>query len=231
MEIDLTDKIPFFIRPYHAKEEDKNILDKEIIRLSYLAVRKEGFSTYSSPVMLISRKMMQDKRAVMDFRHLNMGIAKNNLAYTLLKDTFSELGSSKCKVLSVLDLKDASHSLRLSENSKRYSGILPYFFRTSNLYQRMPMGLNISTAILQSYMTAILDCLHSGKYCEVIMDELLLFMPTKKSCMAKLEDLLKALLKNRLKISPKKCQCFRRELQCMGNTIFIKDKSVCVKPL
>ena len=30
MEIDITDKMPFFIRPYHAKEDDKTILDKEI---------------------------------------------------------------------------------------------------------------------------------------------------------------------------------------------------------
>ena len=28
VEIDVTDKMPFFIRPYHAKEEDKNTLDK-----------------------------------------------------------------------------------------------------------------------------------------------------------------------------------------------------------
>ena len=48
---------------------------------------------------------------------------------------------------------------------------------------------------------------------------------------AELEDLLKALRKNGLKISPKKCQLFRTELQYMGNTIFIKDRRVCVKPL
>ena len=43
----------------------------------------------------------------------------------------------------------------------------------------------------------------SKKHCEAIMDDLLLFTPSKKAHMAKLEDLLKALLKNRLKISPK----------------------------
>ena len=63
------------------------------------------------------------------------------------------------------------------------------------------------------------------------MDDLLLFSPTKKSYIEKLEDLLKVLPKNGLKISPKKCQPFRKELQYMGNTIFIKDKKVCVKPL
>ena len=65
--------------------------------------------------MLISRKVPKDKRVVMDFRHLNVRIAKNNFAYPLLKDTVSVIGSSRCEVLSVLDLKDAFHSLRLSE--------------------------------------------------------------------------------------------------------------------
>ena len=77
--------------------------------------------------MLISQKVMQHKRMVTDFRHLNVRIAKNNLAYPLVRDTFSVLGNSKCEVLSVLDLKDAFHSLQLSENSERYCGILPYF--------------------------------------------------------------------------------------------------------
>ena len=31
-KIDVMDKTPFFIRPYHAKEEDKNTLDKEMKR-------------------------------------------------------------------------------------------------------------------------------------------------------------------------------------------------------
>ena len=71
--------------------------------------------------MLISRKMTKDKRVVTDLRHLNMCIAKNNLAYPFLKDTFLMLGSSKCKVISVLDLKDAFHSLRLTWKIQRNS--------------------------------------------------------------------------------------------------------------
>ena len=62
-------------------------------RLCYLGILKEGFSAYFSPVMLISRKLTQDKRVVTDFRHLNIHIAKNNLAYPVLKDTFTLLGS------------------------------------------------------------------------------------------------------------------------------------------
>ena len=54
VEIDVTDNSPFFIRPFHTKEEDKAILDKEMKRLCYLGILKEGFSAYSSPVMQIS---------------------------------------------------------------------------------------------------------------------------------------------------------------------------------
>ena len=63
------------------------------------------------------------------------------------------------------------------------------------------------------------------------MDDLLLFTPTKSPHFDKLGDLLKALCKNGLKISQKKCKLFKTELQYMGNTIFIKDKRVFVKPL
>ena len=62
VEIDVTDKSPFFIRPYHIKEEDKKFLDKEMKRLCYLGILKEGFPPYSSPVMLISRKVMKGKK-------------------------------------------------------------------------------------------------------------------------------------------------------------------------
>ena len=114
------------------------------------------------------------------------------------------LGSSKCEVLSVLDLKDAFHSLRLLEiqrNIVEYSHILA----VQLIYiRRMPMGLNTSSSIWQSHINMILDCLQSKKYCDAIMDDLLLFTPSKRSHIDKLEDLLKALLKNGLKISPKK---------------------------
>ena len=40
IEIDVTDKMPFFIRPYYAKEEDKNMLDKDVKRLCNLGILK-----------------------------------------------------------------------------------------------------------------------------------------------------------------------------------------------
>ena len=195
VNIRVTDNSPFFIRPYHVKEEDRAVLDKEMKRLCYLGILKENILAYSSPVMLISQKLMSDKRVVTDFRHLNMRIAKNKLSYPLLRDIVALLGSSKCEVMSVLDLKDAFHSLRLSEKSQKYCSILPYFGSASYLYQRMLMGLNVSPPIWQMYTNAILNSLQSRKYCEVIMDDLLLFMPSKRAHMAKIGRSLKGIKK------------------------------------
>ena len=43
VEIDVMDKSPYFIRPYHVKEEDKALIDKDIKWLCYLGILKEGF--------------------------------------------------------------------------------------------------------------------------------------------------------------------------------------------
>ena len=48
-------------------------------------------------------------------------------------------------------------------------------------------------------MNAILGCLQSRKHCKAIMDDLITIYTLKNVHMAKLEDILKALLKNGLK--------------------------------
>ena len=43
VNIEVMDNLPFFIRPYHVKEEERAVLDKEMRRLCYLGILKEGF--------------------------------------------------------------------------------------------------------------------------------------------------------------------------------------------
>ena len=45
----------------------------------------------------------------------------------------------------------------------------------------MTMGLNVSPPIWQMYINTILYSLQNKKYREVIMDDLLLFTPSKKA--------------------------------------------------
>ena len=40
VEIEVMDKSPFFIRPYHVREEDKTFIDKEMKSLCYIGILK-----------------------------------------------------------------------------------------------------------------------------------------------------------------------------------------------
>ena len=49
VEIDVSDKSPFFIRPYHVEEEDKAFIDKEMKQLCYLGILKKRVFTLFLP--------------------------------------------------------------------------------------------------------------------------------------------------------------------------------------
>ena len=134
------------------------------------------------------------------------------MAFSLIRDAFAILGSSKCECLSFLGIKGAYHLTKVSENSKPYCGI---FGSTGYAYQRMPMRLNATAVIWQLYINAILSSTPDRSQYSLIMGGLLL-CSSKHSHLKYLDDLLETVLKRGLKISPRKCQLFRTELQNMG---------------
>ena len=96
-------------------------------RLVSLGILSRNTTSHTSPVMLITRKLTKDKRPVVDFRLLNTRIRRHNTATPLMRDICQMLGKAQSKILSCVDLKDAFHSLKLTERAKDFCGILPYF--------------------------------------------------------------------------------------------------------
>ena len=140
IDIDVIDKSPFFVRPFPINEKDKPIMDWQMERLVHLGILSKNSTSHTSPVMLITRKLTNDKRPIVDFRLLNTRILRRNTATPLLSDIFQILGYSKCELLSCIDLKDAFHSLKLSDSAKELCGILPYFGSSHYKYEVLPMG-------------------------------------------------------------------------------------------
>ena len=75
--------------------------------------------------MLITRKLTNDKRPVVDFRLLNTRILRRNTSIPLMSDVLSILGNFECEVVSCVDIKDAYHSIKLTEKSGIYEIGLP----------------------------------------------------------------------------------------------------------
>ena len=66
---------------------------------------------------------------------------------------------------------NAYHILRLSAESQIYCGITPYFGSDTYLYQRLGMGLSVSPAIWQIFITKVLDEIPDRLHFLAIMDD------------------------------------------------------------
>ena len=132
-------------------------MDKQMQRLVSLKILSKNTTSHTSPVMLITRKVTKDKRPVVDFRLLNTRIKRHNTATPLLRDIYQMLGKAQSTVLSCVDLKDAFHSLKLTDRAKDFCGILPYFGSPHYRYEVMPMGLSISPCKWIQYIGYVME--------------------------------------------------------------------------
>ena len=230
VELEFNDKTPFFIRPFPIKESDKTLVYKEMKTGCLLGILKKGMSSNSSPIMLIPRKLGVIPRIVTDLRHLNSRQVKVNANIPLVRDAIQILGASEAEVLSLADLKDAYHTLPLAERSQQYCGITPYYGSSTYIYQRLGMVLSVSPAILQHFINRVLDGIPDRKHHLAIMDDCLI-RSKRKEHLKHVTAILKALIRNGFKISPKKCMLFRTQLIYMGHTLITKDKTPCMTPL
>ena len=180
--------------------------------------------------MLITRKLTKAKRPVVDFRLLKTRILRKNTSIPLMSDVLSILGNSECEVVSYVDIKDAYHSIRLTEKSKEYCRILPYFGSPMYRYEVLPMGIVCAPQIWMDYITLILTELEDKNRYIAIMDDLLIH-GTKVAHWKLLEQLLKSMCKNGLRLSPKKCQLFKTQLTYMGNEFSINKRTMIITPL
>ena len=228
--IEVRDPSTFFVRPFPIAEEDKPLMDKCMQKLVSLGILTKNSTTHTSPIMLVARKGNERKRPVVDFRLLNIRIIRRNTSTPLLRDIFIMLGRAQCEVLSCVDLKEAFHSVPLTPEAKEFCGILPYFGSPHYRYEVLPMGLAISPQIWIDYIENILCGMDNKQDFIAIMDDLLVH-GLKENHLNRLETLLKAMIKHGLKLSPKKCQLFRKNLVYMGNVFHIDGTTISITPL
>ena len=149
----------------------------------------------------------------------------------LFRDAIQILGASSCEILSLADLRDTYHTLRLSERSKKYFGITSYYGSDSYPYQRLGMGLSVSPVIWQNFIQKVLQEIpdHRKNYL-AIMDDCLVFSK-RNTHLKHLTELFKALIRNGLKISPRKCKLFKKSLVYKGHQVSIIENIPHITPL
>ena len=220
VKLKLRDDKPFFV--HNIREDQKPIIQKEMDRLEKLGIIRKGLTGYSSPVLLVKQKQQNLYGVVTNFRVLNERLVRVNHAFPIVRDCIEAIGASKCEVMSVLDLRDAYHTLLLAGESQKYCGLTPYYGSPTYVYLQMGMGMSCSPALWQQFVHVIWQQLPNKERYKIIMDDILIFS-TKKQHWEDLANLFAVLIRFGLKISPHKCQLFRDKLIYMGLEFLIKD--------
>ena len=155
VHLKLKEETPFFVRPYLMREEQKKVIQKEMDRLKHLGIIHKRLTSYSSPDVLVKRKNQNLYRVCSDFRILNEKFVKINHAFPLVRDCIEQLGRKKCHYLSMIDLKDAVHTLRLALSLQKYCSITPYYGSPTYHYLCMGMGMSVSPQIWQQFVDLV----------------------------------------------------------------------------
>ena len=119
--------------------------------------------------------------------------------------------------------------LRLALLSQKCCGITPYYGSPTYHYLRMGMGMSVSPQIWQWFVDLVFqdDLIKHKQNFDVIMDDMFIHL-TAEEHMDDLMDLFKVLRKYGLKLSPHKCQFFKKN---MGLEFQIQEDKVCYTPL
>ena len=232
VHLKLKDETPFFVRPYPMREEQKKVIQKEMDRLEHLGIICKGLTSYSSPVVLVKWKNQNLYQVCSDFHILNEKLVKINHAFPLVRDCIEQLGRKRCHYLSMIDLRDTFHTLRLALSSQEYCGITPYYGSPTYHYLHMGMGMSVSPQIWQQFVDLVFqdDLIKRKQNFDVIMDDTFIHS-TAEEHVDDLMDLFKVLRKYGLKLSPHKCQFFKKKIVYMGLEFQIEGDKVCYTPL
>ena len=96
-------------------------------------------------------------------------------------------------------------------------------------YEVLPVGIACAPQIWMDYITLILTELEVKKRYIAITDDLLIHS-TKVAHWKLLEQLLKSMCKNGLRLSPKRCQLFKTQLTYVGNAFSISKRTMTITP-
>ena len=183
----------------------EDLLNRNFIRKSK--------SPYSSPVVCV-RKKDQSLRLCVDYRELNRKSCADRHPIPRIQETLDNLGGSWW--FSVLDQGKAYHQGFLKPESQS----LTAFITPWGLYEwiRIPFGLSNAPASFQRFMETCLGDLRD-EICIPYLDDIIVFSPSFDDHIDHLRRVFQRLKEHGVKLKPKKCTVFKREVVFLGRVV------------
>ena len=135
----------------------------------------------------------------------NMWVEPNHTPMPDIKLILEEVGT--CDFVSVADLKDGFHNIRMDENSEQHTIFICYMgqFRSRVMQQG---DRNAPATMVRAINDIFKDMLYNGR--AIYIDDLIIYTKTYKEHVALLRKVLQCLVDNKFWRKESKCQFFTK---------------------
>ncbi|GBL92230.1 Transposon Ty3-I Gag-Pol polyprotein [Araneus ventricosus] len=193
-----------------ARKEEADHLVKEMVDNGII---EESSGPWASPIVLVKKKDGSTRFCV-DYRKLNEITKKDSYPLPRIDDTLDALNGSQW--FTTLDLKSGYWKVEIRPEDREKTA----FITGQGLWQFkvMPFGLCNAPATFEILMETVLRGL-SSEACLVYLDDIIIVGRTFEEHLNNLRKVFQRLQNANLKLSPKKCRFFQKEVTYLGHVI------------
>ena len=195
--------------PVHLRDE----VDKQIDKMLEDDVIEPSTSPWASGIVLVKKKD-GTRRFCVDYRRLNNVTIKDAYPLPRVDESLDHLSGSTW--FSSLDLSSGYWQVEMDEHDKGKTA----FATHKGLFQFkvMPFGLCNAPATFERLMESVLAGLH-WNICLIYLDDIIVISKTFEEMIKNLETVFKRFEDVDLKLKPRKCHLFRKEVEFLGHII------------
>ena len=215
--IDTGDERPVKHRTRRTPQAQFEECSNQIHELAKAGRVRPSNSPWGSNILLVKKKD-GNWRMCVDYRELNTK-TRNNDPYLLprIDDTIDSLG--RAKYFCTLDLIQGYHQVELTEESKAKTAfVVPRMNPSQWEFNYMPFGVQGGPATFQRLMDKLLQGLEH-RVALAYLDDVIVFGATPWICLAHLQLVFERLRAADLKLKPKKCEFFKKEILYLGHVV------------